>query len=309
MGAGEVASASWRWAEGHPRVALSFALPSPQWFSGIISFDGSWERQTYSVAPSSGDATILAETRRRVGLHVTDWSTSWLRWQTGASLDRLREYDDVDPARFNARDYLAVDGTIDVRLASDRLALQASADWWTPFAGGDRFGTGAALAAWRSTADATRPFWFATTEITVASAVAPLALWNGAGTGRGRGLLLRAHPLLSNGLLTGEVFGRKVLHGSFEYVQPVGLMPASGLAVAAFVDAARASRRLNGLDPSPLYVDVGVGVRLRAPGLGGVRIDLAHGLRGALRPAQGAPGSSRGGGFTLSASFGSVWPR
>ena len=132
--------------------------------------------------------------------------------------------------------------------------------------------------------------------MSVASRAAPLALWQGAGTGQGRAGLLRAHPLLTDGVLTGPVFGRELVRGSLEYVRPVKRTRAGGLSIAGFVDAARAWHRLNGLDPSPLYVDAGIGLRVRGPGPGGaIRVDVAHGLRG--------------GGTTLSASWGGAGRR
>ena len=296
LGEGELASAAWRWSSGRPRVALGLALPSPQGLPGIVSLDGSWERQSYDTTPSSSAVTLMREERRRVGLHLADWSTSWLRWQTGAALDRLREYGDPGQQGSDARDYLAVDGTLNVSLAGDRLALGASGSWWAPIAGGARFGAGGLLAAWRTTDDATVPSWSAMTEISVASHAAPLALWQGAGTGQGRSGLLRAHPLLNDGVLTGPIFGREVAHGSIEYVRPVKRTRAGGVAIAGFVDAARAWHRLNGLDTSPLYVDAGIGLRVRGPGPGGaIRIDVAHGLRG--------------GGTTVSASWGGAGRR
>jgi hypothetical protein len=296
LGAGEQASAAWRWSAERPRVALGLAYPSPRGLPGIVSFDGSWERQAYGATASSGDATQIREERRRIGVHLGDWLTSRLRWQTGVTFDRLHAYGEPDQSRSHARNYLAVESTVAVRLAGDRLALEASRGWWMPFAGGARFGTGGLLAAWRSTNDAAVPFWSAVTEIGVTSRVAPLALWQGAGTGQGRSGLLRAHPLLSGGVLSGSVFGRQLARGSFEYVRPVWRVPAGGFSVAAFVDTARAWRRLNGLDPSPLYIDAGVGVRVHAPGHSGViRIDVARGLHG--------------GGTTLSASWGGAWPR
>ncbi len=296
LGAGEQASAAWRWSAGRPRVALGLAYPSPRGLPGIVSVDGSWERQSYGATASSGDATHLREERRRIGVHLGDWLTHRIRWQTGVTFDRLRAYGELDQSRSGTRDYLAVESTIGLRLAGDRLALETSGGWWTPVGGGARFGTGGLLAAWRSTDDAAVPCWFAVTEIGVTSRAAPLALWQGAGTGQGRGGLLRAHPLLSGGVLTGPVFGRQLARGSVEYVRPVRRTPAGGLSIAAFVDTARAWRRLNGLGPSPLYIDAGVGVRVRAPGHSGViRIDVARGLRG--------------GGTTLSASWGGAWPR
>ncbi len=296
LGAGELASAGWRWSAGRPSVAFGLAIPSPPWLPGIVSVDGLWERQSYDATPSSPDVTLLREERRRVALHLADWSASWLRWQIGAALDRLREYGGREERRFDTRDYLSVESTCDVRLAGDRLALAASAGWWAPIAGGDRFSTGGLRAAWRSSADAAIPSWSAVTEISVASRAAPLALWPGAGSGHGRHALLRAHPLHTSGVVTGPAFGRELVHGSVEHVRPVVRTVGGGLSIAGFVDAARAWDRLNGLEISPLYVDAGVGLRVHAAGHGGaIRIDVARGLRG--------------GGTTLSASWGGAWPR
>ncbi len=295
LGAGELASASWRWSAGRPRVALSLALPSPV-LPGVLSLDGSWERQSYDATPAATDVTLVREERRRVGVHLADWQTSWLHWQAGAALDRLREYDDLGENRFPMRRYLAVESTLGVRLAGDRLAVTASGGWWAPVVG-DRFMTGGLQVAWRSTDDVTLPAWSAVSDFGIASRVAPLALWQGAGTGAGRSALLRAHPLLINtGVLTGPAFGRELAHGSLEYERPVVHTRAGGLSVAGFADTAQAWQRLSGLQPTPLYVDAGAGVRLHTGDSGGaIRIDIAHGLRG--------------GGTTLSASWGGTWPR
>lgn len=295
LGTGELVSAAWRWSAARPRVALGLALPSPERLPGVVSLGWSWERQSYEARPSPDDVTLRREERRRVELRLADWSTDWLRWQGGAALDRLRAFDDLDQSRDGARAYLAAEGMFDVRLAGDRVALAASGGWWMPLAGGDRFGASSLLAAWRSTDDVTRPAWSAVTGISAASRAAPLALWPGAGTGQGRSALLRAHPLLAGGVLTGPVFGRDLAHGSLEYARPVRWMPAGGLSIAAFADAARASRRQNDLGTSRLYVDAGVGLRVQAPGRrDAIRIDVAHGLRG--------------GGTALSASWGRAWP-
>jgi hypothetical protein len=295
LGVGDLESVAWRWAAARPRVAVDLAMPSPQG-SGTVSLDASWEQQSYDATPSSVGASVVREPRRRVGLHFANWSTSWLRLETGAALDHLREYDDLDASRFGLRDYFNVESTLDIRLAGDRLAVSASGGWWAPFAGGDRFDTGGLLVAWRSTHDATSPTWSAVTGIDAASRVAPLALWSGAGIGQGRSDLLRAHPLLQDDVLTGPVFGRDVAYGSFEYDRPVGRTVAGGLAIAGFVDTAQAWHRMNGLATSALFVDAGVGVRVHALGpSGSVRIDLAHGLRG--------------GGTTLSAGWVGAWPR
>ncbi len=294
--AGDMEHLLWRWSAARPRVSFDVAVPSSRWVSGVVSFEGLWERQSYGAAPASPDAAPVRESRRRVGLRLTEWRTSRIQWQAGAALDRLREYGARDSSRVNARDYLALTSGLDVRLAGDRLALAASGGWWTPFAGGDRFGTGEFLVAWRSTSATAAPAWSALAAVDAASRVAPLALWSGAGTGPGRSALLRAHPLLENDVVTGAVFGRSLAHGSLEYARPIGPAPLLGsLSVAGFVDAARAWRRRDVPDASPLYIDAGIGLRLRAPGESGkIRLDLAHGLRG--------------GGFTLSAGWGVAWP-
>lgn len=297
MGAGELASATWRWPPLRPRVALGLALPALQGFpgivSGIVSIDGSWERQSYGATPFG---ETVREERRRVGLHVSDWSASWLRWRAGAVFERFGEFDRLSQTLLNARDYLAVEGALDLRLAADRLAFAASGGSWTSLVGGQRFGVGELLAAWRSTDDGSRSSWSAMSELAITSRVAPLALWPGAGTGQARSGLLRAHPLLTDDVVAGPVFGRQVAHGSLEYVQPVGHALGGGLAVAGFVDAGRAWNRLNDPDPSPLFVDAGVGARVHASGLpGAIRIDVARGLRG--------------GGTTFSAGWSGGWPR
>lgn len=282
QGAGELTSAAWRWSAGRPRVAVSLAWPSLLGLPGITTVDGSWERQSYDSPMAEDDATLVREERRRVGFSVSDWSTSWLRWRAGIALDRV------------PHDYLAAETGIEVRLAGDRVAAGATGGVWTPIRGTDRFGTSGLFAGWRSTIDPTRASWSARTELRMATRAAPLALWPGAGTGQGRSGLLRAHPLLEDGVLTGQAFGRQLAHASLEHVRPVGRTPAGGLSIAGFVDAARAWRRRAGLGPSRLYVDAGVGLRIHRPGPGGaIRIDLAHGLRG--------------GGLTLSAGWGGEW--
>ena len=53
------------------------------------------------------------------------------------------------------------------------------------------------------------------------SAAAPFDLWPGAGTGHVRTPLLRAHPLLDAGVVSGPVFGRRLAHGTVEYQHPL----------------------------------------------------------------------------------------
>jgi hypothetical protein len=115
-----------------------------------------------------------------------------------------------------------------------------------------------------------------------ASDTAPLAIWGGAGDGRARPQLLRAHPLLDGGVVDAgphTVFGRTLRYASAEGQRWLMRPSIVRIALAAFVDVAQASRRAvdgNG----PVQTDVGAGLRIRLPGSpGALRVDVAHGLR------------------------------
>ena len=121
--------------------------------------------------------------------------------------------------------------------------------------------------------------WFAHVGEDIAGSDAPLALWPGAGAGQGRDALLRAHPLIDDGIIQSGTFGRRLTHGGAEWRRwmqvprkPIRVAPA------IFVDRARAYRGLGGT-PQPWQSDVGAGLRLAVPGSGVFRIDFAHGLR------------------------------
>jgi hypothetical protein len=277
---GDTEYAAWRWSPKRPRVEVGMALPSPQRMPGVMSFDASWERETHATA----DATTARDTRRRAGLHIADWATGSVRWSAGALLDR-----------FNARTYLTGDASLGLRLRDDHVAVSMSAGWWAPLAGGKRLTSTNVAAAWRSTRDSSRASLSTRAEVTVTSDNAPTVLWPGAGTGLGRNGLIRAHPLLDDDVLTGPVLGQTAAWSSTEYARPLNARTSSLLRAAMFVDVARAWRRLAPLPASKLYVDAGIGLRLRAPGQHQeLRIDLAHGLNG--------------GGTVLSAGWTTGWP-
>lgn len=140
------------------------------------------------------------------------------------------------------------------------------------------------------------PPWNVVAGATLATDAAPLALWPGASAGRGRGVLLRAHPLHESGIVTSDVFGRRMLYASVERQHIVKTLSFASIAVAGFVDAAHAWRGVNDSASSPLHVDFGGGLRINSPKTGGmVRIDFGYGLRdGRVR---------------LSAGWVGAWPR
>jgi hypothetical protein len=275
LGAGEAFAGAWRWTAARPRVALDLATPAPGRLPGVVSVSALWERQAYSVG---------SESRRRSRLSLSEWGTSWFFWDVGVALDR-----------FAGRDSIAADVGFDVRLAGDHLSVQPSAEGWTPRGEGERFGRVGVRVAWRSDTGRGQVGWSGALSVTAASQAAPLALWEGAGTGNARSGLLRAHRLLNDDVLTSDVFGRELTNGTLEYAHPLARVLTADLALAGFVDGAKARRGLSPAGP-PLYIDAGIGLRLSAAGRPEVlRIDLAHGLRG--------------GGARASISWARGWPR
>jgi hypothetical protein len=129
--------------------------------------------------------------------------------------------------------------------------------------------------------------WLAHAGYDLASVGAPPSVWPGADTGHARDVLLRAHPLLDDGVIRTPLGGsgregviaRRLAFGSVEVQKwrTVGKWPVK-FAPAAFLDAARGFDSFGGLS-SPFEVDAGAGVRVSLLGLGVLRVDVAHGLR------------------------------
>jgi hypothetical protein len=170
----------------------------------------------------------------------------------------------------------AASGSARYRFFSERAFAEVRAGLW---AGQVESWTLAVASEWRSSARNEGSVVIARAVDSVAASDAPLALWPGAGTGQGRDGLLRAHPLIDDGVIDDGVFGRQVINAGCEWRRwmqparkPVHLGPA------LFIDAARA---FHGLDSSieRWQYDVGAGFRLAIPGSGVLRIDAAHGLR------------------------------
>jgi hypothetical protein len=158
----------------------------------------------------------------------------------------------------------------------------------------DRFSASAGTTIWNHEGEE----WFASTRVewrsdvrhegsvllaraggSLASEGAPLLSWSGAGAGHARSELLRAHPLLHDGVIRDAVFGRGLISGGVEWRRwgtPFKRVLRFGPAL--FVDAARAYDVPEYGDPRT-HVDAGAGVRLAIPGAGVLRTDLAVGLR------------------------------
>jgi hypothetical protein len=267
-GEGELWSASWRWWEGRPRIAVDFAAPRTAKLPGIWRVDASWESESYVI---DRDTTALATSRLHGGLAVGDWLTGNVRYAVSAAIDAW------DGAKAPS-----VGVEIERRIANDRVAITAAATSWLPVFTGQQFSSTGARVRYISRANPRR--WILRTAAGVdrASDGAPMPLWPGAGEGRARMPLLRAHPLLNGGAIAvsrSSAFGRTLSYATVEgqrwFDRP--MLPRVG--VAAFADLARASRSINGVR-GVAQVDVGGGLRMRVPGSDGVlRVDVAHGMR------------------------------
>ncbi|MGE0812293.1 MAG: C39 family peptidase [Vicinamibacterales bacterium] len=272
-GSGELWSASWRWWDRRPRASFRLALPAPRRLPGVLTIDGAWERAAYAW-PGTPDARAAASAppdpvstvRRSAGLHLEDWATGRVRWRAGLALDR-----------WGTAAYGRGDLAVDLRLAGGRVALGGEFGGW---AGGRARGfvRGALTLAARSSVRAGAAGWRLETGVVEVGAAAPPDLWEGAGVGLARAPLLRGHPLLDAGVVTGPAFGRGLAHATLEYRRPVRSVAGGTLAAAVFSDTARAWHRSAA---GPVWLsDAGVGLRLVLPGgAGELRADLARGLR------------------------------
>jgi hypothetical protein len=262
-GGGEAWTGTWRWWERRPKVALAFDSVAP--FGGLWGVSILGERQTYERG-----GTLNEESRRHAQFHVSDWTARGLRWEGTAAIDRFAETGGSESRRA-----LSLGGAIQGRFASERTVLELRGATWV---GQLKTWSVALRSEWRSKTQNEGMVGLARAQGTVVALDAPLALWPGAGTGQGRESLLRAHPLIDDGIIREAVFGRRLVDGGVEgrrWMQlsrkPVRLAPA------IFVDVARA---YHALDPENerWQMDVGGGLRIAIPGSGVLRFDLAHGL-------------------------------
>jgi hypothetical protein len=265
-GEGEAWTAALRWWAARPRALLSFAVPRTGFLPGVWRVSGSWERETYT----SGVEERFTDERAHAGIGVADWITSQLRYELNAGVDSWR----------TAGRAASIGGTIERRLAQDRVALRVSAQNWVPLTGTNAFRTASLRLDVRSRTTNEGLVHSLRVGGYAATISAPLSLWGGAGEGQARAPLLRAHPLLHDGAINGPVFGRRTTQATVESIRWFSLTPLARVGVAGFLDVAHAWRRLPLAAGDPLQADAGAGFRLRVPGREGtLRVDYARGLR------------------------------
>ena len=281
-GQGEVWTAGWRWWSNRPGVSIGFAAPRAGRLPGIWRFEASWQSDSYSgggfqvrgarcEVRGAGCGGIV-ETRTHGGVTVSDWLAHGVRYAVSTGVD----------AWSGDRKAASIGAALEHVALGDRLSVSMNATQWAPLTGEAPFRSLGARVSAQSAAEPQA--WVTRGSIGVerVSDDAPLALWPGAGEGQVRAPLLRAHPLLSDGvvdLTSASAFGRTLAFANAEVQRWFEHPTIARLGVAVFTDLARASRQAaDGC--TPVYVDAGAGLRIKIPGTPGVlRADLARGLR------------------------------
>jgi hypothetical protein len=272
-GGGELWSVSGRWWAGRPRVNVSLEVPQFGRWSGVWRVDGAWERQTYREDLSAarivtGDHAWIRSDRRRAAATFGDWSTGDLRWSVTGALDRW----------MGRGSQVSAGAGVERRLLGDHVALRADAAIWPAMGAAAGFRSGTVSSAWRSARQGTT-IWLGHAGLHLVSRDAPFDLWPAADVGHARTPLLRAHPLLEDGVVPIARLGRVLAHGTLEYQRHVPSPPLAQLRWAAFLDVASVRRSAVSV-AVPFHADAGVGLRASLPGTPGVlRADVARGLR------------------------------
>lgn len=267
-GQGDTWSASWRWWANRPRASLEFAAPHIAGLPGIWRVSASWEAESYSFADTS---PVIRNTRSHADLSIVDWMSADWRYTMRGGVD---DWNDGRRGGF-------VGGELEHRLVHDRVSLSADADAWLANASSPAFSSTSLRARWTSPPAVSGWTAMVAAGVQHVTDAAPLDLWPGAGEGQGRVDLLRAHPLLDDGVIrvtSDTAFGRTLAFGSAEAQRWIETRWPVRVGVAAFTDVARASDRAMGAPTT--QIDVGSGLRLRLPGMSHtLRVDVAHGLR------------------------------
>ncbi|HQZ17605.1 MAG TPA: cysteine peptidase family C39 domain-containing protein [Vicinamibacteria bacterium] len=283
-GRGEAVELGGRFESHRPSAWASIETPRLAGLPGVMTLSGVWDRQTYEFVGNVGDATTV-ETRRRGALDWSHWLTSSLRLEVG-----------VGAERFDAQgSFVSMRGAAGRRLFADRVALVADGGSWMGLSGARGFSEFGGTAAFRSGARSRRWALAARFDGRRATGAAPMAVWPSAGTGASRAFLLRGSPLVSDGIVVGEAFGRGLLHATAEAEMQVAERMLVRLGVAAFADWAKPWDSRPSSGPGQSVFAIGAGLRIRAPGSTAFRFDVAK------RP--GSPG------VVVSAGVIPPWPR
>ena len=266
VGSGERVIASWRFREGFERIEAAVETPAPIPFGAAWRINGFDSRETYDVG---GERT--QQRWQRAAWQAADWINGRTGWVAAAGYER---WPDAPGLRDREKIYAALRGVISF---APHVDAHVTAEGWMRGSGATRL---SALGRFTSPLAGGR-----ITLIGGTSGVhgfTPRFILPGAGGGQIRSPTLRAHRLVDDGAITvdeGQIFGRRLVHGTAEWSHPIRRIMTASIDGALFADAARAWQLLDG-SRSNYQVDAGAGVRVRLPaGAPTLRFDIARGLR------------------------------
>jgi predicted double-glycine peptidase len=281
-GHGERIDVEYGWKRNRPRAAVRLTTPAPGRIPGLIVFEWSRSRQTFELAGDFGEGRHIEDSKGvRVGLE--DWATGRIHWSVDGMYNRIAQ-----------GPFVAFGAGLDTRLLDDHVAILVDGSSWYGTDGGRAFRLTSTAVKWRQRTSAAAGGLSAEAGAAGASQETPLTFWSGADVGSSRQALLRGHKLLTDGVVTSQVFGRRFIFASSTYERPIRTFKYGTITVAGFVDSARPFK---GIVPTwdVTQVDIGFGARLHSSTYGSVRADFGYGLRD--------------GSTAVSAAFVREWPR
>lgn len=277
------------WASAQWYLGWSMSAPAPP-LPGVATVGMEWRRERFGRASPGADTPreISTEKRSRGFLGIEEWVHPRLRLGATLGLETWKGLDwALDPAASDEPDRLgSLALTASWAAEDDRSWLLLGGAGWN--GAGRSFGR-ASVEAGADVPQGTQREWRLRGGATAVSAEAPRTLWPGAGTGRVRIPLLRAHGLVEDGVIEGPALGRELLYGTVEHRFFRGVGPFR-VGAALFVDAAHARRRGAG-EGSGTFVDVGTGLFLTMGSREGA-VSLARGSSGWRLSAQVGGGLS-----------------
>jgi hypothetical protein len=250
-----------QWQPNRSHGALSVSAPRFLGLPGIVTAEALTDDQSYRIAPASRESPPVREKRNRASLSVAHWWTADTRAAATVAADDWSAL-----GRFGS-----LAGDVGRRLLGNHVSVGAlGAGWWS--SGSAPFYAAGVHASGRTRPTPERARMRLDLSYDYASTRAPLALWSGAGTGSARALLLRAHPLVRDGVIEGTAFGRELLAASLQAEMPLASLGPARLRAVAFIDAAKVLAPTRG----DAAFDIGIGLRLQPPGWkSALRVDLA----------------------------------
>ena len=281
-GHGERIDIEYGWKNNRPRAAVRLTVPAPGPLPGLLVVEWARTRQTFLLAGEFGEGRRV-EDSKGVRLGLEDWATGRIHWSVDGRYNRIVQ-----------GSFVAFGAGLDTRLLNDRVAILVDGSSWYGTDGGRAFRLSSAAVKWRQRNRTAAGGFSAEAGAAGATQQTPLSFWSGGDVGSSRQALLRGHKLLTDGVVTGQVFGRRFLFASATYDRPLRTFKFGTASVAGFVDSARP---LNGILPTwdVTQVDIGLGVRLHSASYGSVRADFGYGLRDGSK--------------AVSAAFVREWPR